>query len=90
MPLLLDTEGAADVADHVIGRLEATFDRLGLERIENEEAFDIGRHKADIQRHVAQGTQIKATVRPGFIVEQRVVRRATVEVDMSARAKPDT
>lgn len=69
------------VVDHTILRLQEVLERAGVEIITNESAFNRVRHKAvPAQPIPAPRTAINATLRPGFAVGSRVLRRARVRV----------
>ncbi len=67
--------------EHSVDRLLEIIERCGATRIEeNETEFDIARHKAYPPAKVSQGTKIEGVLSPGLAVENRILRRAIVEV----------
>jgi molecular chaperone GrpE (heat shock protein) len=66
---------------HVSLRMETILDRAGLERIENETEYDVRRHFAPGEGPVPKGARIVETIRPGFRIDRRVLRRAHVKVE---------
>jgi GrpE len=76
----LDASGRA-VADHVTSRLEEVLDRVGVEVIVADVAFDRIRHAPlDSNGVPKQGTAIAEVVSPGFAIGDRVLRRAHVRL----------
>jgi hypothetical protein len=74
-------ENNRQLIEHTLSRLENALDRTGVERIENESRFDIVRHRADFGKRIPQGAPISETIRPGYLLKNRVIRRALVKVD---------
>lgn len=78
MPALLPD--AKSIAGHIADRLTEILDRNGAEMIDSETVFDIRRHQPIPSRPVPDGTPIIKVISPGWRVEDRVLRRAKVEV----------
>ncbi|MDO4571691.1 MAG: hypothetical protein Q4D38_15015 [Planctomycetia bacterium] len=79
------SQEAAEFAQYVSGRLDEMLLRCGVEPIEDETSFHIVRHQTVPPRNIPNGTPITATLVPGLRLEERVLRRAkvTVELDVS-------
>ena len=67
---------------HVSLRMETILDRSGLERIENEPEYDICRHFVVSDGPIPKGARIVETLRPGFRLDRRILRRAQVKVEV--------
>lgn len=71
---------AEEFAKYVSARLDEMLLCCGLDPIEEEHLFNIVRHQAVPAKNVPNGTPIASTLSPGLILEERVFRRARVEI----------
>ena len=76
---------AADLASHVEYRLHEILARHGVTLIDADTTFDRDRHQPQTGAATANpGTPIEATLRPGLVLDGRVLRRARVRLASSA------
>jgi len=79
-------ESQLELAHHILNRLVEILERNRVEIVARDEVFDQMRHiPAEKSWQVLPGARILETVSPGFIIGPRVLRKAVVKVDMSAR-----
>ena len=86
-------EEARNFAEHIFARLEEILDRNGVVMIDDNECrnFETRLHQAFPARVVKDGVPIAKVLTPGWRVEERVLRRAKVEVpETDAGAAHDT
>jgi len=70
-----------EIARHIKYRLQEILNRSGVESISRDRTFDENRHQLEQQDSTAApGTPIVKFVSPGFAVDGRILRRATVQV----------
>lgn len=68
-----------ELAEHVIWRVQEILDRCSVQTIMNETIFDRNRHQpASSGGNIVLGVTIAETLSPGFVVANRVLRRARV------------
>ena len=76
-------EQSKQLAEHLLLRLEEILERSGVSLIQGETTFDRHRHQPlPVTTSVAPGAPIIATLRPGFIADGRILRRAHVRVSI--------
>lgn len=73
-------DGVKGFAEHIFCRIEDMVERNGALSIGNEKLFDIRRHQPVPVALVPDGARIAQTVRPGWRLEERVMRRAKVRI----------
>jgi molecular chaperone GrpE (heat shock protein) len=79
-------EGANQMVEFVLSRLEDALDRNRVTRIEGESQFNNIRHRTEGGKRVPQGTPIVETVRSGYMLDNRVIRRALVKVEPDSKS----
>ncbi len=73
---------SSSALEHIGFRLEEIMDRSGATPIDGDRIFDIRRHRPDPVAVVKDGALIVETTRPGWREGDRVLRRATVKVQV--------
>ena len=81
-------EAAVGLAEYVAAQLEEILDRNGVTPIEEETRYDVRRHQVVPMRLVADGADIIRTIEPGWCLENRILRRARVEVADPEEPRP--
>ena len=71
----------AQFLEYTLSRLEDALDRSHVEKIENEKFFNPVRHRSQSGTHIPQGTSITEIIRPGYVLGNRVIRRALVKTE---------
>jgi molecular chaperone GrpE (heat shock protein) len=69
----------AQFLEYTLSRLEDALDRSHVEKIEDEQIFNPVRHRSQSSSPTPQGTSISETIRPGYVLGNRVIRRALVK-----------
>ena len=69
----------AQFLEYTLSRLEDALDRSHVDRIDTEELFNpVPASLSHSGTHIPQGTPITETIRPGYVLGNRVIRRALV------------
>lgn len=69
------------VIEHIVFRLEEIIERHNAQPINGDRWFDTRRHQAVPAACVPDGTPILETLRPGWVLNNQVLRRARVRVE---------
>ena len=72
---------ALKISAEEIARLEEIIERHNAQPIDGDRWFDTRRHQAVPAACVPDGTPILETLRPGWLLENQVLRRARVRVE---------
>jgi molecular chaperone GrpE (heat shock protein) len=77
-----EDENSSQIIEHLLNRFEDILERNNVQRIEKELEFNNIRHRSfETGKRIPQGALILETLRPGYILNNRVIRRALVRVN---------